>query len=126
MPYDIFNINGTDLYGVVNTDNGNIKSYGSTLDNAKKQVRLLYMLENMKGKINTQQYNDYPKLEQSLQGGAVINRFRPWNWFCHQKAKDLGITYSCAIVNPQVKEEYRELKKNPNFNIDWLKKNYKK
>ena len=121
MPYDIYNIDGTDLYGVVNTDNGNIKSYGSTLDNAKKQVRLLYMLENMKGGIiDTRQYKDYPK----LQGGSVINRFRPWNWFCHKKAKDLGITYSCAIVNQQVKEEYRELKKNPNFNIDWLIKNY--
>jgi len=125
MPYIIRKLPKKDLYRVYNKDTKEIHSYGTTLEKAKKQVRLLHMVDSKKGgNVDMQKYKDYPKLQQSLQGGAVINRFRPWNWFCHKKAKDLGITYSCAIVDPNVKNQYRELKKNPNFNIDWLIKNY--
>jgi hypothetical protein len=44
MPYKIVkNKNGT--FRVINKDNGKIKSKATTLKKAKKQIRLLYMLE---------------------------------------------------------------------------------
>lgn len=45
MPFTIRKIRGKNLYSVKNTQTGVIHSYGSTLENAKKQVRLLYSLE---------------------------------------------------------------------------------
>lgn len=45
MPFTIRKIRGKDLYSVKNSETGTVHSYGSTLANAKKQVRLLYSLE---------------------------------------------------------------------------------
>ena len=45
MPFTIRKIRGKDLYTVKNSKTGAVHSYGSTLANAKKQVRLLYSLE---------------------------------------------------------------------------------
>jgi len=45
MPFAIRKIRGKDLYSVKNTQTGAVHSYGTTLDKAKKQVRLLYSLE---------------------------------------------------------------------------------
>jgi hypothetical protein len=45
MPYNIRKIRGKNLYSVKNSQTGAVHSYGTTLANAKKQVRLLYSLE---------------------------------------------------------------------------------
>lgn len=45
MPFKIRKIRGKDLYSVKNSKTGAVHSHGTTLDNAKKQVRLLYSLE---------------------------------------------------------------------------------
>jgi len=45
MPFAIRKIRGKNLYSVKNTQTGTVHSYGTTLDKAKKQVRLLYSLE---------------------------------------------------------------------------------
>lgn len=49
MPYIIRKIRNKDLYKVVNKTTGEIHSSGSTLENAKKQVRLLENLPENKG-----------------------------------------------------------------------------
>lgn len=58
MPFDYRKIRGKDLYKVFNKETGAIHSEGSTLDNAKKQIKLLYMLENKK---------------KPIKGGATVN-----------------------------------------------------
>ena len=45
MPFSIRKIRGKNLYSVKNSQTGAVHSYGTTLENAKKQVRLLYSLE---------------------------------------------------------------------------------
>jgi len=45
MPFLIRKIRGKPLYSVKNSQTGAVHSYGTTLANAKKQVRLLYSLE---------------------------------------------------------------------------------
>jgi hypothetical protein len=45
MPFTIRKIRGKNLYSVKNSQTGAVHSYGTTLANAKKQVRLLYSLE---------------------------------------------------------------------------------
>lgn len=45
MPFSIRKIRGKNLYSVKNSQTGAVHSYGTTLANAKKQVRLLYSLE---------------------------------------------------------------------------------
>ena len=46
MPFGIRKLPNKDLYKVFNKETKEIYSYGSTQENAKKQVRLLYSLEN--------------------------------------------------------------------------------
>ena len=48
MPYTIRKIKNKNEYSVKNTKTGVVHSKESTLANAKKQVRLLYMVDNMK------------------------------------------------------------------------------
>jgi len=52
MPYTVRRLPHKNLYKVYNTNTKAVHSYGTTLDKAKKQVRLLYMIDNkkMKGK----------------------------------------------------------------------------
>lgn len=45
MPFEIKKVSGG--YSVINTKTGKIHSYNTTLDKAKKQIRLLYMLERV-------------------------------------------------------------------------------
>ncbi len=49
MPYQIINLNpynkNSDSYMVINSKNKKIHSYNTTLDKAKKQIRLLSSLE---------------------------------------------------------------------------------
>jgi len=49
MPYKMIKIRNKDLYKVINTETGEVHSKGSTKENAKKQIRLLYMLDKEKG-----------------------------------------------------------------------------
>ena len=48
MPFKVRKLRNKDLYQVKNTKTGEVHSKHSTLKNAKKQVRLLYMLEKQK------------------------------------------------------------------------------
>lgn len=48
MPWKIRKLRNKDLYQVKNSKTGEIHSKHSILENAKKQVRLLYMLEKQK------------------------------------------------------------------------------
>lgn len=48
MPYKIRKLPNKDLYRVYNKDTGKIFSYGTTLEKAKKQIRFLHMIENIK------------------------------------------------------------------------------
>lgn len=48
MPYKIRKNRNKNTYKVYNTESGKIFAKSSTLKNAEAQVRLLYMLENMK------------------------------------------------------------------------------
>ena len=49
MPYTLRKIRNKDLYRVINSKTKEIHSNGSTLENAKKQVRLLENLPENKG-----------------------------------------------------------------------------
>lgn len=90
MPYQIRKIRGKDLYTVKNSNTGEFHSYGSTLEKAKAQVRLLQNLEEkekeMKGgkmkigdvkKLLDVSYNDKPndingfKIDKELSGKRV-------------------------------------------------------
>lgn len=46
MPYKMRKLPNSDLYKVWNTETGEVHSHGSTLENAKKQIRLLHMIDN--------------------------------------------------------------------------------
>lgn len=46
MPFGIRKLPNKDLYKVFNKETKEVYSYGSTKENAKKQIRLLYSLEN--------------------------------------------------------------------------------
>jgi hypothetical protein len=48
MPFKIRKLRNKELYQVKNTKTGEVHSKHSTLENAKKQVRLLYMIEKQK------------------------------------------------------------------------------
>jgi hypothetical protein len=48
MPFKIRKLRNKDLYQVKNTKTGQIHSKHSTLSDAKKQVRLLYMIDKQK------------------------------------------------------------------------------
>jgi hypothetical protein len=48
MPFKIRKLRNKDLYQVKNTKTGEVHSKHSTLQDAKKQVRLLYMIEKQK------------------------------------------------------------------------------
>jgi hypothetical protein len=48
MPFVIRKIKNKDLYSVKNKETKEVYSYGTTLDKARKQVKLLYLLENKK------------------------------------------------------------------------------
>jgi hypothetical protein len=45
MPYSIRKLPKKDLYRVYNTKTKEIHSYGTSLENAKKQVKLLHMID---------------------------------------------------------------------------------
>lgn len=49
MPYQIRKLRGKELYSVKNKDTGEVHSQHTSLDNAKKQVKLLYMIHSQKG-----------------------------------------------------------------------------
>ena len=48
MPYAIRKVKNKNEYSVKNTKTGVVHAKATTLENAKKQVRLLYMVDNMK------------------------------------------------------------------------------
>ncbi len=56
MPYTIRKIPNKKLYRVFNSKTKQVYSRGSTLENAKKQVRLLYLIENRNRKNKTRKY----------------------------------------------------------------------
>lgn len=78
MPFKYRKIRGKDLYKVYNTKTGEVHSSGSTLENAKKQIKLLYMIENnpesVKGK---GPMNDVPPdvPPPSIPAGTVIQDY---------------------------------------------------
>lgn len=45
MPYKIVKNRGKNTYKVINVYNGKIKAKSTTLKKAKKQIRLLYLIE---------------------------------------------------------------------------------
>jgi hypothetical protein len=47
-PFVIRKIKNQNLYSVKNRDTGAVHSYGTTLDKAKKQIRLMYFTDRMK------------------------------------------------------------------------------
>lgn len=50
MPFDIRKVRGKQCYKVINRDTGQIHSKCSTLENAKKQVKLMYAYDARKKK----------------------------------------------------------------------------
>lgn len=81
MPYTVRRLPHKNLYKVYNTNTKEVHSYGTTLDNAKKQVRLLYMLDNkkMKGKgasasVPQQQDNFQPVIPNNSLGSIIGER----------------------------------------------------
>lgn len=48
MPFVLRKIKNKELYSVKNKDTGVVYSYGTTLDKAKKQIRLMYLLDSRK------------------------------------------------------------------------------
>lgn len=48
MPYVLRKIKNKELYSVKNRDTGAVHSYGTTLDKAKKQIRLMQLLDSRK------------------------------------------------------------------------------
>lgn len=73
MPYKLKKIRNKNLYKVYNSITGKIHSKGTTLDNAKAQMRLLSQLE---GNGFNNEYYDYPKIEQSLTGNGIFFRLK--------------------------------------------------
>lgn len=53
MPYSIRKLPNKNLYKVVNKETGKVRSYGSTLANAKAQVRFLNMVEQKEKLLKT-------------------------------------------------------------------------
>lgn len=47
MPYKIRKVTNPDCYKVINSDTGKIYAKCTSLEKAKKQMRLLYMIENV-------------------------------------------------------------------------------
>ena len=50
MPNQIRKIRNKNLYRITNMDTGKIESYGTTLEKARRQVRLLHMIDSQKHK----------------------------------------------------------------------------
>ncbi len=50
MPFQIRKVRGKECYQVKNKITGKVHSTCATRENAKKQVKLLYMVDNMKKK----------------------------------------------------------------------------
>lgn len=86
-----------DLYKVFNKETKEVYSYGSTLENAKKQIRLLYMNENkeMKGNgVNTPiDTNLYEKVKNEADNIYKKNSAYKSGWIV-KTYKSLGGRYS--------------------------------
>jgi hypothetical protein len=97
MPFGIRKLPNKDLYKVFNKDTKEVYSKGSTLENAKKQVRLLYSLENdnIKGDgVNTPiDTNLYEKVKKEADNIYKKNSAYKSGWIV-KTYKSLGGRYS--------------------------------
>lgn len=98
-----------DLYRVFNKETGEIFSYGTTLENAKKQIRLLYMIEreNMSGGSIVNNPTLYEKAKQIAD--KVYKKASAYkSGFIVKKYKELGGTYSDDNKPKDLKRWFRE------------------
>jgi hypothetical protein len=97
MPFGIRKLPNKDLYKVFNKETKEVYSKGSTLENAKKQVRLLYSLEddNIKGDgVNTPIDTDlYEKVKNEANNIYKKNSAYKSGWIV-KTYKSLGGRYS--------------------------------
>ena len=73
MPYEMKKIRGKDLYKVFNKETGDVKSHGSTKQDAKSQLRLLRSLEKKGGALQADQLqkviqNSYKETDDAPSG----------------------------------------------------------
>lgn len=75
MPYKMRKLPNSDLYKVWNTETGEIHSNGSTLENAKKQIRLLHMVHNQSqgGEIEPIAEDQYTQEKGEAPYGTGVN-----------------------------------------------------
>jgi len=112
MPFSSRNLPNTDLYKVFNKDTKEVYSKGSTLENAKKQIKLLYSLENdningngLNTPIDTELYekvkneaNNIYKKNSAYKSGWIVKTY-----------KSLGGRYSGAKpINKGLDRWYKE------------------
>lgn len=97
MPYQIRKLPKQDLYRVSNRLTGEIHSNATSLDNAKKQVRLLHMIDHQKSIGKGLEENNI---------SVLYNMPNKWVEHCRQFAKEKGIKYSDALKHPDCKKMY--------------------
>jgi hypothetical protein len=85
MPYEIQKLSNG-LYRVENTDTGYVYARGTTLYNAKRQVRYLYALENTLSRLNI----EFKRMRRRIRYGYIPSVEYPWN----RVSKELKRTYN--------------------------------
>jgi len=117
MPYNFRKLPNQDLYRVYNTETKEIHSYGTTLENAKKQIKLLNMidagvpLKKGKGIDNPELYEEAKKIADDTYKKPSAYK----SGFIVKKYKELGGTYSGKKENKGInrwfKEEWKDVGK---------------
>ncbi len=100
MPYKKFKLRGQDLYKVINTETKEVKSEGSTLEDAKKQIRLLNSLEKKEkkgGSLKASQIKD--AIELSYQGSKTTDA--PKGYEIDKKLSDGRVKVYKDVNSPQ-------------------------
>ena len=96
MPYKYRKLPKQNLYRVYNTETKEIHSYGTTLENAKKQIKLLHMIDadvpliKGKGIDNLELYEEAKKIADETYNKPSAYK----SGFIVKKYKELGGTYS--------------------------------
>lgn len=99
MPYSIRKLPNKDLYRVYNTKTKEIHSYGTTLENAKKQIKLLHMVDA--GVPLTK--------NKDLENNNISNiNMNPWIEHVKAYASKNGISYRDSLRCSNCKENYKK------------------
>ena len=125
MPISIRKLPKQDLYRVYNPKTKEIHSYGTTLENAKKQITLLNMvdagvpLDKKKGGECCCEMEggsiQNPKMLELFKGKGMKNKIsnksigmNSWVEHCKAFAKKKGIKYNEALKDPECKASYKK------------------